>query len=64
MLINIFSSASSLTTFRVRQSKDWFATRASNPFVPGVRRALRNRPFRILLSSYVVGSVTAAIPAS
>ena len=41
-----------------------FATRAPNPIVPGVRRALRNRPFRILLSSYVVGSVTAAIPAS
>jgi GPH family glycoside/pentoside/hexuronide:cation symporter len=41
-----------------------FATRASNPLVPGVRRALRNRPFRILLSSFVVGSVTAAIPAT
>ena len=39
-----------------------FATRTSNPLVPGVRRALRNRPFRILLSSYAVGSVTAAIP--
>jgi GPH family glycoside/pentoside/hexuronide:cation symporter len=39
-----------------------FATRTSNPLIPGVRRALRNRPFRILLSSYVVGSVTAAIP--
>jgi GPH family glycoside/pentoside/hexuronide:cation symporter len=33
-----------------------------NAFVPGVRRALRNRPFRILLGSYAVGSVTAAMP--
>ncbi|MFQ5665656.1 MAG: MFS transporter [Candidatus Binatia bacterium] len=39
-----------------------FAARAANPFVPGVRRALRNRPFRILLSTYVVGSVAGAIP--
>jgi Na+/melibiose symporter-like transporter len=30
--------------------------------VPGVRRALRNRPFRILLTSYVVGSAASAIP--
>jgi GPH family glycoside/pentoside/hexuronide:cation symporter len=52
-----------LAFLRLRERPD-FATRASNPFVPGVRRALRNRPFRILLASYVVGSVTAAIPAT
>jgi GPH family glycoside/pentoside/hexuronide:cation symporter len=52
-----------LAFLRLRE-RSKFATRASNPFVPGVRRALRNRPFRILLSSYVVGSVTAAIPAT
>ncbi len=46
---------------RVRERPD-FATRASNPFVPGVRRALRSRPFRILLVTYVVGSVAGAIP--
>jgi GPH family glycoside/pentoside/hexuronide:cation symporter len=46
---------------RLRERQD-FAARPANPFVPGVRRALRNRPFRILLASYVVGSVTAAIP--
>ncbi len=48
-------------TVRLRERAE-FATRPSNPFVPGVRRALRNRPFRILLTSYVVGSVTAAMP--
>ena len=46
---------------RVRERPD-FATRASNPFVPGVRRALRNRPFRILLLTYAVGNVAGAIP--
>ena len=46
---------------RVKERPD-FATRTSNPFVPGVRRALRNRPFRILLATYVVGSAAGAIP--
>jgi GPH family glycoside/pentoside/hexuronide:cation symporter len=46
---------------RLRERPE-FSSRASNPFVPGVRRALRNRPFRILLTSYVIGSITAAIP--
>jgi GPH family glycoside/pentoside/hexuronide:cation symporter len=46
---------------RVRERPD-FVARESNPFVPGVRRALRNRPFRILLLTYVVGSITGAIP--
>jgi glycoside/pentoside/hexuronide:cation symporter, GPH family len=41
-----------------------FTSRESNPFVPGVRRALRNRPFRILLASYVVSSISGAIPAT
>ncbi len=41
-----------------------FVARESNPLVPGVRRALRNRPFGILLGSYVVGSIAGAIPAT
>src|SRR5262249_7571174 len=41
-----------------------FVARESNPLVPGVRRALRNRPFSILLLSYVVGSIAGAIPAT
>lgn len=50
-----------MAAFRLRE-RAAFSTRTSNPLVPGVRRALRNRPFRILLTSYVVASVTAAIP--
>ncbi len=40
-----------------------FAARPSNPLVPGVRRALRNRPFRILFLTFVIGSLPSAIPA-
>src|SRR5258708_7387206 len=51
----------SLLVLTVKERPD-FAARESNPLVPGVRRALRNRPFAFLLASYVVGSVTGAIP--
>lgn len=47
--------------WRVRERPE-FVLRSSNPFAPGVRRALRNRPFRILLLTYVVSSITGAIP--
>ncbi len=47
--------------WRVRERPD-FVARSANPFAPGVRRALRNRPFRILLLTYVVSSITGAIP--
>jgi GPH family glycoside/pentoside/hexuronide:cation symporter len=52
-----------LLAARIRERPD-FARREPNPLVPGVRRALRNRPFRILLASYVVGSITGLIPAT
>ncbi len=52
-----------LLAWQVRERAE-FSVRESNPFVPGVRRALRNRPFLILLASYVVSSITGAIPAT
>lgn len=45
----------------VRERPD-FVNRAPNPLVPGVRRVMRNRAFRVLLLVYVTGSVTGAIP--
>ena len=39
-----------------------FVQREPNPLVPGVRRALRNQPFRILFLAGLVASVPAAIP--
>jgi GPH family glycoside/pentoside/hexuronide:cation symporter len=41
-----------------------FVRRRSNPLIPGVRRALRNGPFRILLFAGIAGAVPAAIPAT
>ncbi len=52
-----------LLVLTVKERPD-FVARESNPFVPGVRRALRNRPFAILLASYAVGSISGAIPAT
>jgi GPH family glycoside/pentoside/hexuronide:cation symporter len=46
---------------QVRERPD-FVARESNPLVPGVRRVMRNRAFRVLLAVYVTGSVTGAIP--
>lgn len=47
---------------RVPERKEYIH-RESNPLIPGVRRSLRNRPFRILLISGIVGAIPAAIPA-
>ena len=45
----------------VRERPD-FGNREANPLVPGVRRVMRNRAFRVLLGVYVTSSVTGAIP--
>jgi GPH family glycoside/pentoside/hexuronide:cation symporter len=47
--------------YQVRERPD-FVNRKPNPLVPGVRRVMRNRAFRVLLLVYVAGSVTGAIP--
>ena len=39
-----------------------FAQSEPNPLVPGVRRALRNRPFRIFFFAGMVSAIPAAIP--
>ncbi len=52
-----------LLVLNIKERPD-FVARESNPLVPGVRRALRNRPFAILLGTYVVASIAGAIPAT
>ncbi len=47
--------------YRIKERPEYYQ-QAKNPLVPGVRRVMRNRPFRILLASYVVGSISGAIP--
>jgi GPH family glycoside/pentoside/hexuronide:cation symporter len=46
---------------RIKERPDFYQ-RKPNPLIPGVRRVMRNRPFRILLAIYLAGSITAAIP--
>lgn len=48
---------------RLVRERPEFMRREANPFIPGVRRALRNRPFRILLLAGIVNAIPAAIPA-
>jgi GPH family glycoside/pentoside/hexuronide:cation symporter len=50
-----------LLVARVRERPE-FVRRKSNPLVPGVRRSLRNRPFVVLFTCYVVASIPGAIP--
>lgn len=40
------------------------ALRGRTPLIPGVRRALRNRPFRIMFASHVITAIPFAIPAT
>jgi GPH family glycoside/pentoside/hexuronide:cation symporter len=47
--------------FQVKERQS-FMQRESNPLIPGVRRVMRNRVFRLLLVVYLVGSITGAIP--
>ena len=49
--------------WKLQENPD-FAKRQSNPLVPGVRRALRNQPFRILLIAGIISAIPAAIPVS
>jgi len=46
---------------RIRERPS-FMQRESNPLIPGVRRVMRNRVFRLLLVVYLIGSITGAIP--
>jgi len=41
-----------------------FMGRGETPFVPGVRRALRNKPFRIMFVSHVITAIPIAMPAT
>lgn len=50
-----------LPMFKVRENPD-FAQRKGAPLIPGVRRALRNTPFRIILIAMVIASIASSIP--
>lgn len=46
---------------RIRERPDYYG-RPPNPLVPGLRRVMRNRSFRVLLAVYLAASITGAIP--
>lgn len=46
---------------RIRERPDFYE-REPNPLVPGIRRVMRNRSFRVLLGVYLAASITGAIP--
>lgn len=48
--------------FQIKERRE-FAGRGETPLVPGVRRALRNKPFRIMFVSHIVTAIPIAIPA-
>jgi GPH family glycoside/pentoside/hexuronide:cation symporter len=48
--------------FKIKERKE-FSGRGETPFVPGVRRALRNKPFLIMFVSHVFTAIPIAIPA-
>jgi GPH family glycoside/pentoside/hexuronide:cation symporter len=47
--------------YRIHERPEFYS-RKPNPLVPGVRRVLRNRPFRILLVCYLITGIIGAIP--
>ena len=58
LLVSLYA----LMLWRVPERQD-FSKRSTNPLVPGVRRALRNQPFRIIFLSGLTNAIPAAIPA-
>ncbi|MDD9938819.1 MAG: MFS transporter [Myxococcales bacterium] len=49
--------------YKLRERRD-FMGRGESPFAPGVRRAMRNRPFLIMFISHIITAIPVAIPAS
>ena len=61
MYATLFLALFSPALLRLREREE-FSRPKPNPLLPGVRRALRNRPFRILLLSSILFAIPAAIP--
>ena len=47
--------------FKVRENPE-FSKKDRVPLIPGIRRALRNRPFRLILITYIVAIAANAMP--
>jgi GPH family glycoside/pentoside/hexuronide:cation symporter len=47
--------------FKVRENPE-FSKKDRIPLIPGVRRALRNRPFRLIMFTYIMATIANAMP--
>ncbi|MBU4317403.1 MAG: MFS transporter [Proteobacteria bacterium] len=50
-----------IPVFKIKENQD-FSTRRNVPLIPGIRAALRNHPFKVLITVYIMMSVTATLP--
>ena len=58
-----YLALNALFLWKIKERRE-YTGRGENPFVPGFRRALRSRPFRIMFVSHVVTAIPIAIPAT
>ncbi|MES1945023.1 major facilitator transporter [Salinisphaera sp. PC39] len=63
LYVGAYLAANALFLWRIRERRE-FAGRGRVPLVPGVRRALRNRPFRVMFASHVITAIPFAMPAT
>jgi GPH family glycoside/pentoside/hexuronide:cation symporter len=50
-----------LPVFKIKENPE-FSQRRNVPLVPGIRAAIRNYPFRVLITVYIVGTVSSTLP--
>lgn len=63
LYVGAYLAANALFLWRIRERRE-FAGRGHVPLVPGVHRALRNRPFRVMFASHVITAIPFAMPAT
>ncbi|MBU4053602.1 MAG: MFS transporter, partial [Proteobacteria bacterium] len=50
-----------LPVFKIKENPE-FATRKQVPLIPGIRAALRNHPFRVMITVFMLGSISGTLP--
>ncbi len=60
--LGLLAILSFVIMFFVVKEQPEFSSKQRLPLIPGIRRAMRNRPFRILLIGYIIGMVPSTVP--
>lgn len=63
LYVGAYLAANAWFLWHIRERPE-FAERGHVPLVPGVRRALRNKPFRVMFTSHVITAIPFVIPAT